>query len=58
MTERLTYSVREAAHTLGCSERLVWKLIRTGKLKHVRLGRRVLITPEQLTDLLKRSTAR
>jgi excisionase family DNA binding protein len=41
-------SVPDAAKGLGVSERWVWIQIRAGKLPSVRLGRRVLVKPEDI----------
>ena len=49
---KLAYSAREAADTLGCSERHIRDMVNEGQLRVVRLGRRVLIPAEALRDLL------
>jgi excisionase family DNA binding protein len=46
--ERLTMSVREAAHALGISTSLVYELVRVGRLPGIRLGRRVVISRSAL----------
>jgi excisionase family DNA binding protein len=53
---RLAYSVKEAAHLAGLSERSLRYLMTTGRLGFVRLGkRRVLIRHVDLEALLKRN---
>jgi excisionase family DNA binding protein len=46
-------TVAEAAEILRCSQRQVRRLIADKKLAVLRLGRRVLIKPEALVDLLE-----
>lgn len=40
--ERLTASVTEAAQMLGISERMIYKLTKSGRLPHKKIGTRVL----------------
>ena len=40
----LLISVREAARLLGISRNLAYELIAEGRLPHIRLGRRVLVS--------------
>jgi len=47
-TERLALSTREAAATIGLSQRTLQKYIQTGRLPARRIGRRTLITVEDL----------
>lgn len=59
MTERLTYSVKEAADALGVSEWTVREEIRTGRIESVRLGSRILIPRfalERLVNMPERAT--
>ena len=59
MTERLTYSVKEAADALGVSEWTVREGVRTGRIESVRLGSRILIprfTLERLVNMPQRAT--
>ncbi len=44
MAETISITVREAAGSLGVSERTVWRRIRSGELPAERSGRRVLVT--------------
>jgi excisionase family DNA binding protein len=49
----LAYSLREAAGLLGLSVRSLRYLIRSGRIGHVRIGRRVLIRHVDLEALLR-----
>ncbi len=42
-TDRIAYTVKEAAAALGVSEWMIREEIRTGKIESVKLGRRILI---------------
>ncbi|MGH8069285.1 MAG: helix-turn-helix domain-containing protein [Candidatus Entotheonellia bacterium] len=55
MTQRLAYSLAEAAQILSLSVRSLQYLMQTGKLGYVRVGRRVLIRHADLERLLKRA---
>lgn len=48
----ISFSVRVAAEQCGLSERTLHAAIKSGNLKVMRVGRRVLITPKALTDYL------
>ncbi len=50
--ERLTYTVPEAAALLGISRDLAYGLVRVGKLRTVRLGRRIVVPKDALAELL------
>ena len=50
-TERITYSVREAAAALGVSEWMVREEIRCGRIESIRMGTRILI-PRQVLERL------
>jgi excisionase family DNA binding protein len=45
---RLTVTYREAGDSLGVCERVVWQLVKDGKLKAVRIGRSVRIPVSEL----------
>jgi excisionase family DNA binding protein len=47
-------SVSEFAEFLGCSQRLVWKLIHDKTLGHVRVGTRVVLLREDMCEFLQR----
>jgi len=50
--ERLTLSVDEAAQVLGISRTTAYECVRTGELRAVRLGRRLVIPKAAIADLL------
>ena len=52
MTAVLTMGLREAAELTGLSHWTLRQYIRDGKLKAVRIGRRVLIEPLELQRLI------
>ncbi len=52
---RLTYSVTEAAGLLGIERDLAYELVRSGQLRTVRLGRRIVVPRGALDELLDRS---
>ena len=52
MRPRKAYTVAEAAVALGVSEWLIRDLCRTGQLRCVRLGRRIIIPADALDELL------
>jgi len=52
MAEPLTYSVEEAAKVLGVGRGSTYGLIRTGQLRHIRIGRRVLISRAALREFV------
>ena len=51
---RMAYPVSETARLLSLSVRSVRYLIRSGRLAHVRLGRRVLIRHQDIEALLRK----
>jgi len=44
-TERLVYSIPEAAHALHCSKSLVYDLVKADKLPHVHLSEKRVVMP-------------
>jgi excisionase family DNA binding protein len=54
--ERKAISVREAAAALAISKSGVHNLINSGRLRAGRLGKRVLISPSALDELLDSAT--
>lgn len=54
--ERKAISVREAAESLSISKSQVHNLIRDGRLRASRLGRRVLVSPTAVDELLDNAT--
>ena len=57
MEQTLTLSVPEAAQLLGLSINHAWRLVQTGELPSLRLGRRVLVPRAALVDLVERAAA-
>jgi excisionase family DNA binding protein len=51
-TERLAYSPMEAASTLGLCLNSVYKMLRRGQLKGVRVDRKILIPRTEIERLL------
>ena len=49
---RVALTVPQAALALGVSERTMWKILRTGKLRYARVGRRVLISVQALREFV------
>ena len=49
---RLTFSVTEAAGILGVSRGLLYSQIRSGELKAIKFGRKVVITRATVEELL------
>ncbi len=52
MMERLSYSVKETAASLGVHENTVWNYIRRGDLESVRVGGRRLIRVDSVRKLV------
>ena len=53
--EQILLSVTNTAQRLGVGKTTVWKFIRLGELKVVRLGRRTLVVGDSISDLIDRS---
>ena len=51
-TDRMAYTVAEAARTMGVSPWLIREQCRTGRLRHVRIGQRIIIPRAALVELL------
>jgi excisionase family DNA binding protein len=51
-SERLTYSVREAAELLGLSKNSAYQACLKGEIPHLKIGKRILIPKAQLERLL------
>jgi excisionase family DNA binding protein len=60
MNQQLTIGLKEAAELTGLSHWTLRQYIREGRLRAVRIGRRVLIEPSELERLVEqgRSEAR
>jgi excisionase family DNA binding protein len=52
---RLTYTVTEAAQILGVSRGLLYTQVRTGEIRAIKLGRKVVITHAVLEEILGHS---
>ena len=52
-TEQLVYRVPDVARLLGCTEAAARRMIERGEIPSRRLGRRVVVLPEDLEDHLK-----
>ena len=52
MSERLTYTVGEAAKAIGVSRGLAYELVRRGDLRTVHVGRRVLVPRDAVRGFL------
>jgi excisionase family DNA binding protein len=50
--QQLLIGIQEAAAAIGLSAWTVRKYIRSGKIKAVRIGRRVLVEPSELENLI------
>ena len=53
-SDRLTYSVTEAADVLGIGVTLAKELIRTGELRSIKIGRRRLVAVADLEIFVER----
>ncbi len=55
MTVSETYlSVKQVSKQIGVSARLVYKLVNSGSLTHVRVGHRIVIPKSELQNFLER----
>jgi excisionase family DNA binding protein len=50
---KVTYNRKEAASYLGLAENTFVKLLNSGKVKYIRVGRRVLIPQQSLDRFLE-----
>lgn len=50
---RVALSVEEAAQAVGLSERYMWALVKSGKLRTKRVGRRRIVPADALQEFLK-----
>ena len=51
--QRLTLTVQEAANQIGVSKPVMYKLLETGEIHAIRIGRKILIPQEAVTDYLR-----
>jgi excisionase family DNA binding protein len=54
LTDRLAYSVEEAARVTGLSRNLLYDEMRAGRLAYLKVGRRRIITRQHLDAFLTR----
>ena len=54
-TERVAFSVEEAAGRLGVSRSLIWKMVNQGTIRTVRAGHRVLVPVSAVEEFLSAS---
>ena len=54
--ERLSYSVREAATAIGVSSRTIHGFVKDGRIRHFRMGTRVLIPADALREFIAQRT--
>ena len=52
-TERLTYSVEEAARLLGLGRNSAYEAAKSGQLPTIKIGRRLLVPRDALKRMLK-----
>jgi excisionase family DNA binding protein len=57
LTDRLAYSVEEAARITGLSRDLLYAEMRAGRLAYLKVGRRRIITRQHLEAFLTQATA-
>ena len=55
--ERRAFNLQETAQQTGLSENIVRRELREGRLRHVRCGRRVLISEAAIRDFLDGSAS-
>ena len=51
--EKLTITVEEAGKLLGISRSLAYTMVRTGKLRSLRIGRRFIVPKQAIDELLR-----
>lgn len=57
MTERLAVTVPKAAGMLGLGRTKTWELVRRGRLRSLRVGKRVLVPVRELERFLTEAMA-
>lgn len=53
--QKFTFSVKEAAQAMGIGYTLMRKMLKERKIASVKIGKRVVITPQAIQDFLARS---
>jgi excisionase family DNA binding protein len=56
MAEPLLLSVREAARALGIGRDTAYELVKEGRLRAVRIGRRLLVPQAELSGFVERES--
>ena len=51
---KMTLSVREAAEMIGISKPKMYEMVRAGKVRSVKAGKKILISRQSLMDWLKK----
>ena len=51
--QRLTLTVQEAANQIGVSKPVMYRLLENGEIHAIRIGRKILIPQEAVTDYLR-----
>ena len=54
-TDRLVYSIPEAAHALHCSKSLLYDLVKADKVPHVHLSEKRVVIPVAALELYLQS---
>ena len=49
----MVFSVREGAKRLGVSGSVMYELVHSGEIEHLRVGRRILISKSAMEDFIK-----
>ena len=52
LSERISYTLPDAAEVSGISVRSLWRLIKSGELKIAHVGKRVIVPRESLASLI------
>ncbi len=52
LVERVTYRVREVAEMLGIHERTVWRWLREGRMRSVKVGGATLVPAAEVARLI------
>lgn len=54
--DQLLLSVPQVAQALNITERFVWNLLKAGEIKRVRVGRRSMVTKQDLLEFIERNS--
>jgi excisionase family DNA binding protein len=50
------YDIRDVSEILGVKPSTIYTLVHQGKIPHIRIGRLIRFTPEQIDEFLQGST--